>query len=148
MNAEDMIDLLDSVGGVTPRKMFGGTGFYKNGIMFALEASGRLYVKVDEVSKERVIDAGCEPFVFETKDGRHMSMSYYEPPESAFSSPMRMKPWAILGVEASLRAAKPKAKKKVKAKAEKKATTTKSAKSKTALIKKQAAKTTEKRKKK
>jgi DNA transformation protein len=111
MTADDMIDLLDSIGGVTARRMFGGTGFYKNGIMFALEAYGRLFLKTDAENRERFIDSGCEAFAFEGKNGREMVTSYYEPPESAFSSPLKMKPWALLGVEASLRAARPKTKK-------------------------------------
>ena len=119
MTADDMIDLLDSVGGVTSRRMFGGTGFYKNGIMFALEASGRLYIKVDDECRPVFEEAGCEAFSFIHK-GRPMTMSYYEPPESAFSSPLKMKRWALLGVEASLRAAKPKSKSKPTGKSAKK----------------------------
>lgn len=114
MTVDDMLDLLASVGEVTPRRMFGGTGFYKNGIMFALEAYGRLFLKTDEENRQTFIDAGCEPFRFVDKDGNETVMSYWEPPESALSSPMKMKPWALLGVEASLRKAKPKAKAKKK----------------------------------
>lgn len=116
MTVDDMLDLLASVGEVTPRRMFGGTGFYKNGIMFALEAYGRLFLKTDEENRQTFIDAGCEPFKFVDKDGNETVMSYWEPPESALSSPMKMKPWALLGVEASLRKAKPKPKSRSKAK--------------------------------
>jgi DNA transformation protein len=118
MTVDDMLDLLASVGEVTPRRMFGGTGFYKNGIMFALEAYGRLFLKTDEENRQTFIDAGCEPFKFVDKDGHETVMSYWEPPENALSSPMKMKPWALLGVEASLRKAKPKSKAKKKPKQE------------------------------
>jgi DNA transformation protein len=114
MTVDDMLDLLASVGEVTPRRMFGGTGFYKNGIMFALEAYGRLFLKTDEENRQTFVDAGCEPFRFVDKDGNETVMSYWEPPESALSSPMKMKPWALLGVEASLRKARPKPKAKKK----------------------------------
>lgn len=113
MTVDDMLDLLAPVGVVTARRMFGGTGFYKEGLMFALEAGGRLYVKVDDESRAKFEDAGCERFTIEM-GGKVTGMSYYEPPESAFSSELRMKPWALLGVQASLRAAaksKPKTKK-------------------------------------
>jgi DNA transformation protein len=116
MTVDDMLDLLASVGEVTPRRMFGGTGFYKNGIMFALEAYGRLFIKTDAESRQIFIEAGCEPFRFVDKDGHETVMSYWEPPESALSSPMKMKSWALLGVEASLRAANPKSKPKKEAK--------------------------------
>lgn len=118
MIVDDMLDLLASVGEVIPRRMFGGTGFYKNGIMFALEAYGRLFLKTDAENRQIFIDAGCEPFRFVDKDGHETVMSYWEPPESALSSPMKMKPWALLGVEASLRKAKPKSKAKKRAKKE------------------------------
>jgi DNA transformation protein len=114
MNVDDMLDLLVSVGEVTPRRMFGGTGFYRNGVMFALEAYGRLFLKTDVENRQTFIDAGCEPFRFVDKDGHETVMSYWEPPESALSSPMKMKPWALLAVEASLRNARPKTKTKEK----------------------------------
>lgn len=148
MSTDDLLDLLASVGEVTPRRMFGGTGFYKNGIMFALEAYGRLFLKTDAENRQVFVDAGCEPFRFVEKDGREIVMSYWEPPESALSSPMKMKPWALLGVEASLRAAKPKSKsKKKEAKAKAKAETRKAAKAapKPEAKKKAAAKTTRKK---
>ncbi|QIF01557.1 TfoX/Sxy family protein [Roseimicrobium sp. ORNL1] len=135
MTVDDMLDLLASVGEVTPRRMFGGTGFYKNGIMFALEAYGRLFLKTDEENRQIFIDASCEPFRFVDKDGNETVMSYWEPPESALSSPMKMKPWALLGVEASLRKAKPKAKAKKKPKQEPEAKPGPKAKKKTAAKK-------------
>lgn len=117
MTIEDMLDLLDPVHGVSARRMFGGCGFYKDGVMFALEADGRLYLKVDDLSRQQFAEGGGEPFIYITKDGRRMSMSYHEPPESALASPLKMKPWALLGVQASQRAAlKPGKKKKPRAK--------------------------------
>lgn len=105
---QSYLDLLAPLGGVTARRMFGGHGFYKDGVMFALEAFNRLFIKADDLSRERFIEAGCEPFTYTYKDGREMVMSYYEPPEAAFTNEQRMKPWALLGWEAALRNAKPK----------------------------------------
>lgn len=94
--------------------MFGGHGFYKDGLMFALEAFNRLFIKADDSNKERFTGAGCEPFTYTYKDGRTMVMSYYEPPEAAFANPQRMKPWATLGWEAAARSTVPKKKTKRK----------------------------------
>lgn len=110
---DSFLDLLEPLGGVTARRMFGGHGFYKDGVMFALEAFQRLYIKADDENRQRFLDDGCEPFTYKYTDGREMMMSYFEPPESAFINPQKMKPWAMMGVEAALRA--PKKKKKNKA---------------------------------
>ena len=37
-----VLDLLDAWGGVTARKMFGGAGLYRDGVMFALVADDGL----------------------------------------------------------------------------------------------------------
>ena len=101
---DSYLDLLEPLGNVTVRRMFGGHGFYKDGVMFALEAFSRLFIKADDGNRSRFLDAGCAPFAYRTKDGREMTMSYFEPPESAFINSQKMKPWAMMGVEAAMRA--------------------------------------------
>ena len=113
---QSYLDLLAPLGGVSAKRMFGGHGFYKDGLMFGLEAFNRLFLKVDEMNRDRFIEAGCEPFRYTYKDGREMVMSYHEPPESAFTNEQRMKPWALLAWEAAQRSAVPKPKKKRTAK--------------------------------
>lgn len=112
---DSYLDLLQPLGEITARRMFGGHGFYKDGVMFALEAFNRLFIKADDENRDRFLEAECEPFTYKSKDGREMMMSYFEPPESAFTNAQKMKPWARLGVEASQRAPKKKTKKKVQA---------------------------------
>ncbi len=104
---DSYLDLLEPLGNVTVRRMFGGHGFYRDGTMFALEAFGRLFLKADAENRSRFIEAGCAPFSYTYKDGREMVMSYFEPPESAFTNAQRMKPWATLGIEAARRNVKP-----------------------------------------
>lgn len=104
---QSYLDLLAPLGGVTAKRMFGGHGFYKEGLMFALEAFNRLFIKADDTNRDRFTSAGCEPFTHTYKDGREMTMSYFEPPEAAFTNEQRMKPWALLGWEAAQRNAKP-----------------------------------------
>jgi DNA transformation protein len=112
---QSYLDLLAPLGGVSARRMFGGHGFYKDGVMFALEAFNRLFIKADDLNRDRFTEAGCEPFTYTYKDGREMVMSYYEPPEATFANEQRMKSWALLGWEAALRGVKPKTKKKATA---------------------------------
>ncbi|PTT88923.1 competence protein TfoX [Pelomonas sp. HMWF004] len=115
--SELCVELLSPLGPVRSRAMFGGRGFYVDGLFMALIAGGQFYLKADDTTRERFVAAGCQPFSYATQDGQRMVMSYYSPPEEALESPPLMQPWARLAFEAALRAAnaktpKPAAKKK------------------------------------
>ncbi|HEY9065007.1 MAG TPA: TfoX/Sxy family protein [Burkholderiaceae bacterium] len=105
------VELLGSIGACSTRRMFGGHGFYIDGLFIALIAYERLFLKTDDHSRPRFLAAGCEPFVFE-KQGEAIATSYFSAPEQAMESPALMQPWARLALEAALRAraAKPPAK--------------------------------------
>ena len=101
---DSLLDLLIPLGEVSARRMFGGHGIYKDGAMFGLVADDRFYIKSDDENKDAFITRGCEPFVFGVRNDKPIVSRYYEPPESAFINAQKMKPWAMLGVEASQRA--------------------------------------------
>lgn len=107
------VELLQPLGPVRPRRMFGGHGIYVDGLFMALVIDNQLYLKTDDVSRERFVAAGCEPFSYGTKNGERQVMSYYQPPEETLESPALMLPWARLALEAALRAANAKAAKPV-----------------------------------
>jgi DNA transformation protein and related proteins len=111
---ESLLDLLAPVGGVSAKRMFGGCGFYKDGLMFGLVAFDKFFLKVDAQSKPDFEAAGLEAFTYTYPDGRTMVMSYHVPPEEAFNSPARMKPWAARGWAAAQRAAAAKSAKRKK----------------------------------
>lgn len=95
-------ELLEPLGRVSSRRMFGGHGVYVDGIFIAIVVDGRLYLKVDEQSKAAFVAAGCAPFVYEHKT-RVIEMSYWSVPEEVLDSPEQMQPWAKLAVAAALR---------------------------------------------
>jgi len=97
------IELLGSIGQCTSRRMFGGHGFYIDGLFVALIAYERLFLKTDANSRPPFEAAGCEPFVFH-KEGEAIATSYLSAPEQAMESPALMQPWARLALEAALRA--------------------------------------------
>lgn len=105
------VELLSPLGPVRVRRMFGGQGFYVDGLFMALIDRGQFFLKTDDTTRERFIAAGCTPFSFETKDGERVMTGYYRAPEEALESPPLMLPWARLGFEAALRAANAKIKK-------------------------------------
>ncbi len=109
---ESLLDLLTPLGGVHARRMFGGHGIFKEGLMFALVAEDRCYLRTDDLTVQQFVERGCEPFVFGERDGKTIVSRYYEPPESAMINEQKLKPWAVLAWEATKRSAKPKVKKK------------------------------------
>lgn len=98
-------ELLGALGPVRTRRMFGGHGLYLDGHFIAIAAANVLYLKADEQTRARFEAAGCQPFGFDTADGRRTVLSYWQAPEEAMESPPLMQPWARLALGAALRAA-------------------------------------------
>jgi DNA transformation protein and related proteins len=96
-------ELLGSLGAISVRRMFGGAGFYADGRMIALEADGDLYLKTDDQTRTQFAEAGGSPFVYDGK-GKSVVMSYWTVPDEAMDSAEGMRPWAMLALEAAVRA--------------------------------------------
>ncbi len=112
MDAESIQDLFQDLGPVRIRRMFGGQGIYAGDRMFALEADGELYLKVDDTSRPAFEAAGSRPFVFEA-NGRATTMSYWLMPGEGLDDPAEAARWGRLAIEAASRAAaKPRARRR------------------------------------
>lgn len=123
---EYVVELLEKLGPVQARRMFGGWGLYFGGRMFGLIGEGQLFLKVDEVSKPDFQAAGCRPFVYEG-GGKTVEMGYWAPPADASDDAYELLPWARRAVDAAARAALKKAPKKKPAADAKKAPAVKQA---------------------
>ena len=108
-------ELFSPFGEITVRKMFGGLGIYCEGNIFALEADGIIWLKVDDVTRAEFEQAGLEPFSFEFNNGKSGTMSYYNAPDDMFDDHDVLSHWVSLSLGAAMRNTKPK-KKKTKAK--------------------------------
>jgi len=97
------VEMLQGIGPVSARRMFGGHGLFLNGLMFALIADGELYFKVDAQSREAFQELGLEPFVYH-KQGKPMALSYFQAPEACLDSSEEMITWGNLAFAAALRA--------------------------------------------
>jgi DNA transformation protein and related proteins len=106
------LELLGSLrqGDIASRKMFGGVSFSIDGKTFAIIAFDQLWLKVDDVTRTTFEAANCKIFTYDAA-GTVKSMNYYTVPEDAMESPALMRPWALLGWDAALRAAAAKTKK-------------------------------------
>ena len=109
--ADHVLDLLTPLGGVTRRYMFGGWGFYKDGLFFALIADGKFYLKTGPCNVQEFRDAGLAEWQYQTEKGT-MSMNYHEAPEAALESPPLMARWAKKGLAAAQEAVAKKRKRK------------------------------------
>lgn len=96
-------ELLNPLGPVRARRMFGGQGLYVDELFVAIIVGEQLYLKTDGESRSRFEAVGCEPFRYQ-KQGEWTSLGYFRPPEEAMESPALMQPWARLALEAALRA--------------------------------------------
>jgi DNA transformation protein len=98
-----VLELMQPWAPVSARRMFGGHGLYRDGLMFALEAFDTLYVKVDAQTEPLFVAAGGRPFVYEGK-GRAVQMSYWTVPAECIEQSAEMARWCALGWQAALRA--------------------------------------------
>ncbi len=108
---EYLHELLDLLGKISTKKMFGGHGVYCNNVIMGLVINEALYLKVDEQSKDFFSKQGCEPFVYQSK-AKQVAMSYWSVPDEAMESSEQMLPWAKLAYAAALRKEKKLAPKK------------------------------------
>lgn len=97
-------ELLEPLGGISVRRMFGGAGLYVDGLIVGLEIEGTFYLKADDLNRQQFADAGGSPFVYAGK-GKTVTVNYWTAPDEAMDSPEGMRPWAQLALGASLRSA-------------------------------------------
>ena len=109
MNAERLKALFEPFGLVTVTRMFGGHGVYIEGLCFAIEHGGEVFLKVDAESEPGFAAAGSSPFIYNAR-GKAMPTSFWRLPSAAREDATELTRWAVLGLEASRRTASDKAK--------------------------------------
>lgn len=101
-------------GPVTHKRMFGGAGLYRDGLIFALVVDEALYLKTDAENRNQFETEKLAPFVYATKNGDKAVMSYWRAPERCLDDRDDMAEWCRIAWGATLRAAaqKPRAARK------------------------------------
>ena len=117
-----VVELMKDWATVSARKMFGGYGLYREGLMFALIVEDELFFKTDTDNLARFERAGSHPFVYRNQ-ARNVQMSYWSAPAASLDSPAetksfcpgtRMGEWCRSAYGSALRAQSAKAGKSVK----------------------------------
>jgi DNA transformation protein and related proteins len=109
VNADSLKELFEPFSAVEVKRMFGGACVYADGVCFAIESGGEVFLKVDGETEPAFSAAGSSPFVYNAK-GKSMATSFWRLPSAAYDEPDELKRWAALGLEAARRKAAAKVK--------------------------------------
>jgi DNA transformation protein len=98
-----VVELMSGWAPVSVRKMFGGYGLYREGLMFALIVEDELFLKTDADNLARLERAGSHPFVYQNQN-RAVQLSYWSAPPASLDSPAEMGEWCQSAYGSALRA--------------------------------------------
>ena len=96
-------DQLSDFGPVDIKRMFGGVGLFRDGLMFGKIGSDVFRLKVDEHNKAEYEARGMKPFAHPTKK---KGMPYWEVPADVVEDRAVLAEWATKAYAAAVRAKK------------------------------------------
>lgn len=79
---------------VSVRRMFGGAGLYRGGIMFAVVAEDVAYLKVDDSNRDDFVRAGSAPFESYPEKIKTTIRTYYEIPADVLEDSDELAKWS------------------------------------------------------
>ena len=103
--AEFLQEQLAPLGRVTVRRMFGKSGVFCDGVMFAMVTENTLYFRVDEENRAAFSEAECFPPLNYAKQGSTIDLSFWRVPERLFDEPDELVAWAQAALSAARRVA-------------------------------------------
>jgi DNA transformation protein len=103
--AEFLREQLAPLGRVTLRRMFGKTGVFCDGVMFAMVTENTLYFRVDDQNRETFKEAEAFPPLNYAKQGAMIDLSFWRVPERLFDEPDELIIWAQAALAAAHRVA-------------------------------------------
>ncbi len=101
-----IVELMQTIGPVSARPMFGGFGIFLDKLMFGLVADSILYLKADKNTLADFEARNLQAFSY-VKNNKSYNMSYYQAPEEALENPEDMATWANRAHAVALAARKP-----------------------------------------
>lgn len=101
---EFVLEQLTAFGPIEYKKMFGGVGLYKDGLMFGGIMGGDFHLKVDDLTRPDFIARGMESF-FHGQMQKGLA-SYYKVPAEILEDRDELKQWASRAYEAAARSKK------------------------------------------
>ena len=93
-----VLDQLSALSELRARAMFGGHGLYSGDRFFGILDEGRVFFKVDDITRAAYESRGMPPFTYEMK-GRVMTMSSYEVPPDVLDDRNEAFVWANQAIQ-------------------------------------------------
>jgi DNA transformation protein len=102
---EYLADLFSIVPHTNIKKMFGGAGVFRHGLMYALDlGDGKIALKADAETIPDFEAEGCEAWYYEDKRGGKKSMNYWYMPERLADDEDELLEWSMKAFEVAVRA--------------------------------------------
>jgi DNA transformation protein len=98
-------DQIAPLGPIAPRRMFGATGLFCEGVMFGVVAEDALYLRVDDHNRAAFKEAEDLPPLSYEKQGRTIDLSFWRAPDRLFDEPDELVVWARAALAAAHRVA-------------------------------------------
>jgi DNA transformation protein len=106
VSPDDIRELFSVFGPVEVRRLFGGSGIYAGGTMFALVHEGVIYLKTDEQNAQAFEREKLLPFTYTRKGERASLLSYRRMPDRLYDDPDDLATWARAALAAAGRGRK------------------------------------------
>ena len=103
--ADFLREQLAPLGRLSMRRMFGKTGVFCDGVMFAVVTENTLYFRVDDHNREIFKEAESSPPLNYAKGGAMIDLSFWRVPERLFDEPEELVSWARAALAAAHRVA-------------------------------------------
>jgi len=103
--ADFLREQLAPLGRLSLRRMFGKTGVFCDGVMFAMVTENTLYFRVDDHNRETFKEAQSAPPLNYAKQGATIDLSFWRVPERLFDEPDELVAWARAALGAAQRVA-------------------------------------------
>src|SRR3954463_12882171 len=103
--AEFLRDRFAPLGRLTLRRMFGKTGVFCDGVMFAVVTENTLYLRIDDQNKATFKEAEAYPPLNYSKGGELIDLAFWRAPDRLFDETDELIDWARAALGAAHRVA-------------------------------------------
>ena len=88
-----VVEMMQSIGPVQHKFMFGGYGLFLDGLMFGLITDNTLYLKTNKNTEHLFKNKGLEAFTYQMKN-KAVRLPYFQAPEEILEEHHAMNEWA------------------------------------------------------
>jgi len=102
--AQTLEELFSVLPGCSVKRMFGGAGIFREGLMIAVSlGEGMIAMKADEINQPDYVAAGMSEWTYPHRSGKQMSMNYWYIPEHLLDDGDEFCIWAGKAFDAAVR---------------------------------------------